>query len=308
MSDAPPLRMTVPPGDYDCYCDLVDSDGNPVRLGGRLHLQAEQQPLLLLHGDVPMVAEIVNGSYRVGGPQISRRDTLRVDLATGLTAVLLNCVLTLWPGQAIVDAAATLIGRGLGEAVTDQVLFTGLRMQITGSDAVITPPPLQESTSPIDRPAEQPNAWSATERLPREIVSSDETARISCGWDCSFSAMNGYEHRVAFSSVIEVTLQQPLQLPQLFEEWVTPVHRLIGLATGRNEKITYVELRPAGAAQGAEPHTCNYSAAGSPSSLTPPTTTRSARPGSRSGATGRTLRPCSTYAAGGRTLSRHNTR
>jgi hypothetical protein len=241
-----PLKVRLTPGEYEGYADLPNGQGGHVRRGGTLSLESESQPMLSLHGNVPLVTETSDGVARTSFPQISRHPTLRVDLATGMEAILLNCTVDVFPGRALVVAVSALVGRPRGSATeASEPLFNRLRMQITDCDAVGSPSPLGSMQFPTTFDPDHPATWSVTERFPRETGASDGSARVSAGWDGSFSIGNGYEHYVSFSPVWEVSLTKPAHLRELLDDWVIPLHRIVGLSTGRPEKITYLELIPA---------------------------------------------------------------
>ena len=255
-----PLQLTLPPDDYQCEAELAGANGHAVRLSGILHLEASLPPRLRLHGDVPLAGEPnPDGTVGYRFPQISEWPSLRVDLVNGRDVLLVDCKVTRFPSRATVDAAAAVLGLGGFRNPLHRTrrrnfdddepgLFDGMRIQISGCDAIIAPPPIAATSPPPQkREPDAPLTWSVMERLPRSVVASDNVARVECSWPCSFSVPNGYQHRVRFSPVIEVTLTEPVDLRKLATDWIEPLHRLIGLSTWRQEKITYLAVRPAAA-------------------------------------------------------------
>lgn len=243
VTDKPPLKPSVQPGEYQCYGHLPNGDENPVIVAGVLSLQPNRPPEMSLHEEVPLSFDLDLGTGEMAQsfPQVTRYPALRVDLVNGLDAVLLDCTVEAWFLQrAHVTAAAALVGR-IGP-VDGPLPLDGLRMQITGSDAIISPPPLGSTSWPMTLDPDKPATWSVTERFPRETTDVDDDAEVSVGWSCSFTAGNGYQHRVSFSPVIDVKLTQPVELDKLRRDWIDPLHRLMGLATNREEKITYLAL------------------------------------------------------------------
>ncbi len=63
-------------------------------------------------------------------------------------------------------------------------------------------------TKELDQPSEWPSPNDSS-----KTVSVDDDAKVSCRWHVSFFFANGYGQRAAFSPVIDVTLQQPVELP-----------------------------------------------------------------------------------------------
>jgi hypothetical protein len=209
-----------------------------------LSLESDRPPVLSLHGDVPVVYETVEGGRSASFPQKSHHAVLSVDLVSGKDAILLDCAVEVWaPNRALVLPVAALVGRFDRTAADgSEPRFKGLRMQVTGCDAVGSPSPLGAMEFPTKFEPDRAATWSVTERLPRETGASDDAATVTAGWDGSFSLGNAYEHYVSFSPVWEVQLTQPVLLRQMLDDWIYPLRDIVALATGRAEKITYLEL------------------------------------------------------------------
>ncbi|GAB2585218.1 hypothetical protein GCM10009593_25450 [Microlunatus antarcticus] len=248
MTSPSPLKLTLEPGEFDCQAELPYPDGTAARLNGRLRLSADGRPELALYGAIPAEFHIndSNGEMWQDFPQTSYRPSLQVDLVNGREVLLIDCKITFWIERALIVGTIAVVGMPGNFTGTDPWLFDGLQLQITGCDAVIAPSPLAQVKQPQTKEINKPFEWAVIERLPRETVSADNDAEVSSGWHNSFSFPNGYQHRVAFSPVIDVNLQQPVDLPTLAKQWIHPLHRIIGLSTGRDEKITYLGLRPTG--------------------------------------------------------------
>jgi ApeA N-terminal domain 1 len=239
-----PLKPRLEAGEYECHAHLPDGKGSHSTLGGMLSLESDRPPVLSLHGDVPVFYETVEGGRSASFPQNSHHPVLSVDLVNGKDAILLDCAVEVWaPGRALILPAAALMGR-LGRTATDgsEPLFKGLRMQVTGCDAVGSPPPLGSVEFPTKFEPDSPATWSVTERLPRATGASDNSATITAYWHVSFPLGNPYEHHLSFSPVWEVELMQPILLRQMLDDWVNPLRGIVALSTGRTEKITYLEL------------------------------------------------------------------
>lgn len=251
MTDRAPLKLALPPGEYQCYAYLPDLEGGTARLGGMLELAERRPPLMHLHGELPVERESTpGGATGMSFPQVRRSPAMRVELVLGIEVLLLDCSIETWlPQRAIVSAAAAIVGRAGRAMPTDDPTFGAVRLQVTGSDAVIASTPLARFEFPLARKPDEPTKWSAVERLPREVTDSDDGAEVSGEWIVSFSPPNGYELRIAHSPVIDIRLAQPISMRALVDEWIVPLRNIISLSTGRQETISHlaVALGPSGA-------------------------------------------------------------
>jgi len=148
-----------------------------------------------------------------------------------------------FPQRAQVDAAAAIIGHP-GSSSTENV-FTGLRIQISGLDAILGLSPLERIKTPLKWEPDVPLEWGAVERLEaRRMQTADSGAEVGARWHGSFSAPSGYQHHVNFSAMAEVTVTDPVSLADLRDDWITPLHRIVALATSRTESITWLRVQP----------------------------------------------------------------
>ena len=245
MATKTPLQLLLEPAEYPCHATLADQAGEPVRVEGTLALAGDRPPVLSLHGDVPadMTISPDGGEGSMRFPQVSQLATLAVDLVVGLDAVLVDCTVTkLFPGRARVDAAAALVGPpGLA---ADPDSLVGATLQISGLDAALGEAPLREFRVPLRRDPDVPAEWTVIEnQASRALDSADADAEAGAYWHAAYSAGNRYQQRVLFSPVATLALTSPVGLRELIDRWVTPLNRIVGLATGRRETITYLAVK-----------------------------------------------------------------
>lgn len=248
MSNDVPLTLKLEPGEYQCYAMLPQKDGSPVRLGGMLSLQSNRSPELGLHGAIPdeFTVNPTSGEASANYPQMDTLPLLRVDLVRGNDVLLVDCTIERWmPGRARVTAAAALVGISIPDD-EQPPQFTNFTIQVSGSAAVIAPPPLATVKIPMERKPDEPMEWGAVERLPRKITDDDDGADVAASWYVSYSGGDGYAYRIAFSPVIDINLAEPIDLATLREQWLEPLQRITGLSTGRTEALTYLGVELAG--------------------------------------------------------------
>lgn len=96
------------------------------------------------------------------------------------------------------------------------------------------------------READRPAKWAATEnQAAREMNSSDHGAKMRAYWHGSYSVADIYGHRIQFSPVASLDLTEAMPLNHLIERWITPLNRIVGLATSRRETISYLSVSTA---------------------------------------------------------------
>jgi hypothetical protein len=164
--------------------------------------------------------------------------SLQVGLVNGAEVLLVDCRIKVW----IDGHSSSVRSPWSGSPAADPWLSDRLELQVSSCDAVIVPTPLAKVKQPQAKELDQPSQWAVTNDSPKG-VSVDDDAMVSCGWHVSFSfpTDTGKGWRSARSST------SPCSSPSTFaKEWIHPLHRIIGLSTGREEKIIYLGVRPAG--------------------------------------------------------------
>ena len=81
----------------------------------------------------------------------------------------------------------------------------------------------------------------------------DDQAELSLSYIASAHLGDAYEYGFTFGPLLTVTLAAPTPLLDAVHTWVTPVQRLMELASGKGESITYLQALGKNAAGEATP-------------------------------------------------------
>ncbi|MGK5441807.1 hypothetical protein ACSNN7_08290 [Micromonospora sp. URMC 105] len=247
MTDGVPLRLRVDPDEYRCKWRIPRADGSLVEVDGDVELKANRPPRAGAYGDVPVAWDLADGQHSAGFPQVTEIPYLRGRMLNGQDVVLIDSTLWVWaPDRALIDARAALVG----PCIEDQldILFDVAKVQISGLDAIAGIGPLRPSM-PSPRPEGEPylaQSWRI-DGEPRSAQEwADENAEVRLEFDGSFSLLDPYFHRMSFSPVVVIKLQQPISFDQFIERWLEPLRRLTSLATGRQERTTFLSMASPG--------------------------------------------------------------
>lgn len=233
------LKLTLEPDDYLCNWLFPDGQGGTVLAPGAITLgRADVQPRGTAFGNgVPVVADAtLGGQEAYAFPQLTGYPVLRAHLDNNYSVTLLNATVETWfEGRALIRAAAAMVG--LYDA-GDEGLVTGLRIQATGLDAASGQAPLQPQTVPLRHTADteykvqrntDPQSWA------------DEDATLSLSYVASAHLGDPFEYGFAFGPILAVDLAQAVPLLDAVGTWATPLLRVLELASGRGETITYLQ-------------------------------------------------------------------
>lgn len=137
--------------------------------------------------------------------------------------------------------AGRVVGRGATE-VREPGQFRQAKIQLTNLDAFAGVAPLKTTSWPnSDRHLE--GTWSAegNPESSQEWTSADTTLRLE--YEGTGRLLDPYFHAVSFSPVL-VVKDDPANLDGWISRWVEPLRRIVSLATGRQEELTYLALTP----------------------------------------------------------------
>lgn len=233
------LKLTLEPDDYLCNWLFPDGKGGTVKVPGAVTLgSANAQPRGTAFGTgVPLSASATpDGGAMYGFPQQATYPVLRAELDSNHSVTLLDVGVETWfKDRAFVRAAAAMVG--LYDA-TDDGQVTGLRIQATGLDAAAGLAPIRQQTFPQHQSGD-------TEYTVKVNVDgqewADDDAELSLNYVGSAHLGDAYEYGFAFGPVVEVDLTTPVPLLDAVRTWVTPLQRLMELASGKGESITYLQ-------------------------------------------------------------------
>lgn len=240
--DRPPsksLKLTLEPDDYLCNWLFPDGRGGTVKVPGAITLaRANAQPRGTAFGaGVPQSASPTpDDVFMYGFPQQATFPVLRAELDSNHSVTLLDVSVETWFAQrAIIHAAAAMVG--VYDA-TDDGRVSGLRVQVTGLDAAAGLAPIRQQTFP------QRHSGDIEYTVKVNIEGqewTDDDAELSLTYVGSAHLGDAYEYGFAFGPVVEVDLTTPVPLLEAVRTWVTPLQRVMELASGRGESITYLQ-------------------------------------------------------------------
>jgi hypothetical protein len=245
MTDGIPLKIKPEPGEYRCTLVVPGTDGTLLRLPGDLDLRGGQPPRAAAYGDVPISWDYTSGSKSAGFPQNKTFDVIRGKLLQGQDVLLIDVQMSIWaPERAHLFPRVALVGMGIADH--DVLLFDSIKIQITGSDAVAGIGPLKSFTFPASNEDHLSGSWTVEGESASSQEWSDGDASLKLQYDGSLSLGDPYFYRMAFSPVVVIEFSAPVTFDECLRRWVEPVQRVMSLATGRREKITYLSMSPLG--------------------------------------------------------------
>lgn len=158
---------------------------------------------------------------------------------------LLGVVLTAWaPDRIAIKADAALVGVDVPSE--KKLRFHAAEFQVTGLDAVGGFSPLLGTKHPPAGSNFREGKWRATGNGNSLQTWSDSEVEVSHDYNIKFQAYDPYFFRITFSPIMRIKVTEPLTLRQWLDQWVIPVHRIVCVATNREESITSLTLQPTG--------------------------------------------------------------
>jgi hypothetical protein len=225
MADGVPLNLLLEPGEYRVEWQLPTQTGGTETLQGDLELVADRPPRGNAFGDVPVKWETAGAGGVASFPQIYEVSTVVGRLLNGFTVVLIGAVIEIWMSErAVIHARAALLGREPVAADTVQVV--GVDVQVEGLDAITGIGPIGKVKIPLKREEGKRYldwSWEAVGNPDSTQTWTDDDAEVELQFYSSVTAPEAFFFRVT--------------------EWVEPLRRIVSLATGRKEKITYLAVR-----------------------------------------------------------------
>lgn len=242
------LALSFAPDDYLATWKLPSARGGTFEAFGALTVTADEPPRGEIHGDFGDVFERRTPGM-VMFPQSVEVPVLTGRLSNGANVILVNARVTHWPiRRAIIDAeVAILTVANLDDS--GPTLFKAFDIQIGGLDAIAGVSPIKSTQFPMESAA---GTWAA-ELDPKDFRQEWESAGSTFGltYYAKMRSLDPYNFSIRFSPVAWCKIDDPISLRKLLTEWIEPLRRLISIATGRPEEITYLAVYP-GADDGEE--------------------------------------------------------
>ena len=234
------LKLSFAPDDYLATWQLPSAVGGTFEAHGALTVEAGKPPKGTAHGDFDDALEHM-APGATAFPQHVDAPVVTGSLSNGANVILINARVTYWVSdQAIIDAAAAIIT--LADVASEEALFKQFEIQVGGLDAIAGVSPIKNTKFPKEGAA---GTWAA-ELDPKDFRQewSDADATVGLTYYGSFRSFDPYTFSMGFSPVAWCKLDEPVPLRQLLDDWVTPLRRVVSIATGRPEEITYLTVYP----------------------------------------------------------------
>ncbi|MEV1070868.1 hypothetical protein [Micromonospora parva] len=242
MTDGVPLKPRLKPDEYRCVWLVPEGGGETRRIDGDVELIADRPPRGNAYGDVPMESQISpNGETSTSFPQVYSHAILRGELRNGLDVLLLDAQIVSWhPDAAAIDARAALVG--YWSKSDDSLAFDDIKLQITSLDAISGVGPLKSFTFPTGGTDFYKRSWTVKANPESEQSWSDSGVEFELGYDASLSIGDAYFYRMSFSPTLWIKLPDRLNFDDCLKTWVEPIRRIVSLASGRSEQLTFLAM------------------------------------------------------------------
>jgi hypothetical protein len=240
MTEPTPLKLQLEPGNYSCIWQIPTQAGGIAQLPGQLELKVGMPPSGTTHGEMPDFWTIGEKFRSADLPQRRSLPALRGRLANGLHVLLLETELRAWVSdQAVLMARAAFIGTSVLDE--DNPRFSAIEIQITGSDQIAGVNPLNVNSFQWPRDGFD-GAWSVA-GVPESYQRwSDDEAEVSLRFIGTWLGPDPYTFKLEFSPIVGVAQGEPVPLDTWRDLWIEPLRRLVSLATGRRERVTYLSM------------------------------------------------------------------
>jgi hypothetical protein len=212
-------------------------------LPGDLKLTAEKAPEGYIYANIPGVWGSDGIVNMASFPQYRNYPVLHGKLINGLNVVLYDAEAMAWADErAIISSRCALVGPYRKSGKTPK--FNALRIQVSHMDSLYGVAPIKTQTMPHGNLAHLSGTWSVEQEPESTQVWNDSDAKLTLSYSSSVKAADAFHFRMAYSPVCVVELEKAAPLDDILKEWVDPIHRVTALATGGQEEVTYLSLRP----------------------------------------------------------------
>lgn len=234
------LKLSFTPDDYLATWQLPSPKGGTFESHGALTVEAGKPPKATAHGDFDGQLEKMAGGA-IGFPQHVDAPVITGSLSNGANVILVNAQVSYWfPDRAIIHAAAAIIT--LADVTSAEALFKHFDIQVGGLDAIAGVAPIKSTKFPKKGAA---GTWAAELASDFKQEWTGTGATVGLTYYGSFRSFDPYAFSMGFSPVAFGKLDAPVPMSQLLDEWIYPLRRVVSIATGRPEEITYLTLYPA---------------------------------------------------------------
>lgn len=233
------LKLRFTPDEYLVTWQLPSVEGEgTLAAHGALTVEAGKPPKGIAHGDLDTLLEHPAPGV-TGFPQSVTVPRLTGSMANGANVLLLNAKVNYWfSSQASIYAEAAIIT--LASITGDGAdLFKTFEIQVGGLDAVSGVELIKSTSFPKKGMG---GAWSAEIESDNVQTWKDKTAKLTLSYNGTFRSFDPYAFRMGFSPVLRGELTTAVPLRELLDDWINPIRRVVSIATGRAEDLTYAAL------------------------------------------------------------------
>src|SRR5680860_250321 len=232
------LKLAFEPEEYLVTWDLPTGEGDTFASHGVLVVNPDQAPTGTAHGAFSHIARQME-SGGAAFPQHVDVPRITGQLANGARVLLLDAHVSYWfSTQARIDAAAAIITVADG-TTDDPAGFQKIEVQVGGLDAIAGVAPIKRTSFPKNGAA---GTWSAEVADAAQTWAQDGIT-LSLHFDGSFRAFDAHSFGIGCSPLVRVDLGDAVPFEQLIDDWVLPIRRVVSVATGRPEPLTYVAVK-----------------------------------------------------------------
>ncbi|MFW0797778.1 hypothetical protein AAFP30_28520 [Gordonia sp. CPCC 205515] len=228
MTDEPnhvDVAGSIPPGEYPCIWSV---DGRDV--SGSIDLRGNGAPV--------GTARVVLDPNVTRLPYERTYAVLRgfIEDQNAYVALTEVAAVTWFGGQALLHAAAAIVGRG--QPLPDDLRFDQMTAQVTNLDYFSGVAPLSNQEIPTSEGSHRRWGATATE-LSREWLGTRGSATFCYSYK---STIDPFLLSVRFAPWLVIKSSEPLDVRVWHEQWCYPLVQLIAASTGKPEKLTHMRV------------------------------------------------------------------
>lgn len=234
------LKLAFSADDYLVTWDLPTDTGETFVAHGALTVASDQPPKGIAHGTFPHIAKQLKKGG-AGFPQYVDAPQLLGRLSNGANVLLVNAQVTyLLASQAVIYADAAILTLA-DVSAHESPMFQKLEIQVGGLDAIAGISPIKQTIFPKTGAG----TWSAELNEETSQTWGGADASLTVDFRGSFRTFDPYSFGMGFSPVVRAEFSEALPFRQLFDDWVQPIRKVVSIATGRPEPLTYAVLKVA---------------------------------------------------------------
>ncbi|MBO0895337.1 HEPN domain-containing protein [Arthrobacter sunyaminii] len=250
-SNKTPLKLTVEPDEYLCTWFIPGPDGAVAEYSGSIDLKPDRQPTGSVHGTVPIARSMrENGLYSIDFPQNVELPHLRARLVSGYDVDLVDVSIIYWfEGRGRIHAGSATVGvpsdpqdRALTPTETQVPTYSRVSVQVGALDAVAGAAPFSRWEFP-QRGAGMRHLegnWTVSGNPDSTQTWTDNDFTVCFEYVGSASIGNPYMFRFVVSPVVRIQSGKGLTVREWVDRWVVPLRRILSIATGSAQPLTYM--------------------------------------------------------------------